>query len=86
MLAGISECAEQNDATRARDNVDERDSEYLQLLEFMGWDPVTVDTLVNRSGLTAEEVSSMLLILELAGSVESLVGGTYIQREEGPTK
>lgn len=86
MLAGISECVEQNDATRTRNNVDERDSEYLQLLEFMGWDPVTVDTLVNRSGLTAEEVSSMLLILELAGSVEPLVGGTYIQREEGPTK
>jgi len=86
MVAGISERVKQNDTQRAPDTVGERDSEYQRLLEFMGWDPVTVDTLVKRSGLTAEEVSSMLLILELEESVDPLVGGGYIQREEGPTK
>lgn len=55
----------------------------LALLGDMGWDPVTVDELVSRSGLTAAEVSSMLIILELAGRVEPLVGGRFLQREEG---
>jgi hypothetical protein len=32
--------------------------------------------------LTAEEVSSMLLILELEGRIEPLTGGRYIQRED----
>jgi len=86
MLAGIGECVEQNAAPQPRNVARERDPEYQQLLELMGWDPVTVDSLVNRSGLTAEEVSSMLLILELEESVEPLVGGCYIQREEGSTK
>jgi len=62
------------------------DGDYQHLLAFMGWDPVTVDTLVSRSGLTAKEVSSMLLILELDGRIEPLASGRYIQREEGRSK
>ena len=53
--------------------------EHQQLLEHMGHDPVTIDTLARRSGLTAEELSSMLLILELQGSVEPLPGGRFQQ-------
>jgi DNA processing protein len=45
----------------------------------MGWDPVDVDTLVARSGLTIGEVSSMLLLLEMQGSVRALSGGRYLQ-------
>ena len=52
-------------------------------LNLMGWDPVSVDTLIKRSGLTTGEVSSMLLLLELDGRVDSLAGGRYVQREEG---
>ncbi|MGH8651441.1 MAG: helix-turn-helix domain-containing protein [Gammaproteobacteria bacterium] len=37
----------------------------------MGFDPVTVDGLVERTGLTASTVSSMLLTLELDGYVGS---------------
>ncbi len=44
---------------------------------MMGWDPVNVDGLVERSGLTPEEVSSMLLIMELEDRVDSLSGGRY---------
>ncbi|MDG1462780.1 MAG: DNA-processing protein DprA [Gammaproteobacteria bacterium] len=50
---------------------------YEKLLTMMGWDPVNVDALVERSGLTAEEVSSMLLIMELENRVDSLSGGRY---------
>ena len=62
------------------------DSEYKRLLGLMGWDPVAIDTLITRSGLTAAVVSSMLLILELEGHVDSLTGGYYVQREEGRSK
>lgn len=53
------------------------DAEYKHLLDCMGYDPVAVDCLVESSGLTAEAVSSMLLILELEGFVESHHGGKY---------
>lgn len=49
------------------------------LLGHMGYDPVDTDTLVTRSGLTAERVSSMLLLLELQGSVAA-IGGGHFQR------
>ncbi len=62
------------------------DQDYERLLVLMGWEPVTVDILVNRSGLTAEEVSSMLLILELEGRIDTLTGGRYLQRGKGRSK
>ncbi|HHQ14118.1 MAG TPA: DNA-protecting protein DprA, partial [Chromatiales bacterium] len=59
----------------------ETDPQYEQLLSQMGWDPVSIDQLVERCGLTAAELSSMLLILELADRVEPLTGGRYQQRK-----
>jgi len=53
------------------------DEEYVQLKKYLSHDPVGVDELVNNSGLTIEQVSSMLLILELEGVVEPLSGGRY---------
>jgi DNA processing protein len=47
------------------------------LLRHMGFDPCDIDTLVGRSGLTAEVISAMLLQLELEGKVGSLSGGLY---------
>ncbi len=55
------------------------DPDHAQLLNHMGHDPVTIDGLARRSGLTAEELSSMLLILELQGRVEALPGGRFQQ-------
>ncbi len=51
--------------------------EYVELRKQLGHDPVTVDELAENSGLTIDQVSSMLLILELHGEVESLSGGRY---------
>jgi len=55
----------------------ERDADYRRLLDALGWDTLDADTLALRSGLTPAEVSSMLLILELEGSVRPLPGGRY---------
>jgi len=38
-----------------------------------------VDLLVVRTGLRADEVASMLLMLELAGRVASHPGGLYVR-------
>jgi len=52
-------------------------AEHVRVLEAMGFDPVSVDTLVARSGLTAAEVSSILLISQLQGRISPLAGGLY---------
>jgi len=46
-----------------------------QLLMQMSHEPMALDTLVFRSGLTSSEVSSMLLSLELKGCVGVVPGG-----------
>ena len=55
----------------------EADGDYRKLLDALAHDPCGVDALAARTGLTAGEVSSMMLILELQGAVESLPGGRY---------
>ena len=51
--------------------------EQKQLLDIMGHDPLSLDELSGLSGLTIDQLSSMLLILELEGRVEKLSGGRY---------
>jgi DNA processing protein len=53
------------------------------LLAHMGHDPVDVDLLCTRAGLSAEQVSSELLRLELDGRVAALPGGLYQRLEKG---
>jgi DNA processing protein len=55
------------------------DKEYEILLDALGFEPAGVDLLVERTGLRADEVASMLLILELEGRVESYPGGLYVR-------
>ncbi len=55
----------------------DHDQDYKKLFEALAFDPVTSDELAETSGLTIEQVSSMLLILELEGKVEALAGGRY---------
>ncbi len=56
---------------------DDLGSEYRQLLEQMGYDPVSLDELAKRSGLTVAELSSMLLRLELNDLIQPVPGGLY---------
>ena len=44
-------------------------------LKFIGYAATAMDTIIEQSGLTAAEVSSILLELELAGQVQKVVGG-----------
>jgi DNA processing protein len=53
------------------------DPEYLRLLNVLGHDPAALDELAERTGLSAAELSSMLLMLELEGCIEGLPGGRY---------
>ena len=51
--------------------------EYRNVLNLLGFDPRSISDLAEDSGLTAAELSSMLLVLELEGFVEALPGGRY---------
>jgi DNA processing protein len=53
------------------------DKEHKILLDALGFDPADLDALVVRTGLKAEAVSSMMLILELEGHVQAAPGGRY---------
>ncbi|MGD9387967.1 MAG: DNA-processing protein DprA [Gammaproteobacteria bacterium] len=82
-LAGIALAQPEADAGRGDapgDRAERTDGDYARLLEAMGHDPCGVDSLAARTGLTAAEVSSMMLILELQGDVESLPGGRFARK------
>lgn len=68
-----------NPAASTAPKLADLDQQYQDLLAQIGADPVAVDTLVNRCGLTADVVSSMLLILELHGYVSAQPGGLYFR-------
>jgi DNA processing protein len=51
--------------------------EYRGLLQVLDYAPTPIGTIAERAQLTAAEVSSMLLVLELEGFVEALPGGRY---------
>ena len=51
----------------------------MDAFEACGWEPFTIDLIVSQFGLTAQEVSSMLLALELAGLIVTQASGTYVR-------
>ena len=55
------------------------DQESTRLLAVIGYDPVTPDSLVERSGLTIDKLSSMLPLLELNDLIQSAPGGCYVR-------
>jgi DNA processing protein len=56
------------------------DKGYEILLDALGFEPASVDVLVARTGLRADEVASMLLMLELERRVDTHPGGLYVRR------
>ena len=80
LLNGLDETASANE--QSTENVSQKtatstNSIKSNLLNMMGFDAINLEHLVQISGLTVNEVSSMLMILELEGSVASLAGGKY---------
>jgi len=57
-------------------------SDHDRLWEALGADPTPMDTLVQRTGLTAAALSSMLLAMELDGRV-AVEHGRYARRSTG---
>ena len=55
------------------------DADYKVLLDSMAYDPISIDRLIELTGLTTDSISSMLLILELRGLVVSQAGGVYVR-------
>ncbi len=76
-LAGACTPPELLAGDQARVPATELSTDYVQLLDSIGYDPTSVDALVETSGLTPAEVSSMLLQLEMSGYVASSAGGMY---------
>ena len=64
-------------AARAPEKPPALDKEYEMLLDALGFEPATIDSLVARTSLPGESVASMLLILELEGRVAAVPGGRY---------
>ncbi|CCF95668.1 fragment of putative smf, DNA processing chain A (drpA) (part 2) [Ralstonia solanacearum K60] len=49
------------------------------MLDALGFDPVDLDTLCQRTGQTAAPLSAQLLALELEGRIERLPGGRFLR-------
>lgn len=64
-------------AQAAHDTGSDNDPLHDPLLAHIGFDPVDVDSLQQRSGLDAAAISSALTALELTGQIESLPGGRW---------
>lgn len=62
----------------AIDSPPEDDDDYIELRQILSHDPTSIDELEKQSALTIEQLSSMLLMLELQGEVEALSGGRYV--------
>jgi DNA processing protein len=53
------------------------ETETNPILECIGYEAVSVETLIERTGLTSDSLSAMLLMLELENKIASLPGGRY---------
>lgn len=59
-----------------------QDPEHEKVLNSMGHEPVSIDSLVGRSGMDASAISSILLILELNGQVSHNGNGVYVRTHQ----
>ncbi len=78
-FSGFNLASDQSDsrASRSADFTPGMDKGHKILLDALGFDPADLDTLVVRTGLPPQTVSSMMLILELEGHVQAAPGGRY---------
>lgn len=79
-LGNLSLVAIGNDSPLDKDGVRcglSIEGDYALLLKKIAFDPTSVDDLIAQTDFTAEEISSMLLVLELQGLVSSVPGGLF---------
>ena len=58
------------------------DPQHAIVLESMGFEPISVDAIIEQCGLKVEVVSSILLILELNNQITHHGNGIYVRRNE----
>lgn len=73
------QCAKEQHETHATSTAPGQSLDKGQkiLLDALGFEPASIDTLVERTGFSCQSVASMLLLLELEGAVVSQAGGRY---------
>lgn len=78
----LESCDENDPAIEAGENIPNigEDPDYGNLWSCLGYDPKPMDQLIEQTGLTANVVSSMLLMLELRGMVEVHREGNYSRK------
>jgi len=86
ILEPLGICSQKQSHTRGRARPDRftaraasLDKGHKILLDALGFEPASLDTLVERTGFPSQAVVSMLLILELNGAIGSEVGGRYVR-------
>lgn len=78
-LGGLFDYARQQQSAPLGERDAALDSEHRNLLKHIGYDPVHCDLLVQRSGLTIDKLSSMLVTLEINDLIQSAPGGCYVR-------
>ncbi len=71
---------------KASDNEQILDADHKRVLAAIDYHPTSVDMIITDSGLSAQEVSSILLIMELNGHIASEPGGYYVRIKSDDTE
>jgi DNA processing protein len=58
------------------------DQQQQKVIQNLGFEPTSVDTLIERTGFTADILTSALLALELEGLIATVPGDCYMRRPE----
>ena len=56
-----------------------KDPDYKLVWKNLGFDPIPIDSIIEQTGLNANEISSMLLMMELKGMVRKHASGRYFR-------
>jgi DNA processing protein len=78
-LGSLFDFARQQQSSARAEGEIALDDEQRALLDSIGYDPVNCDILVQRSGLTIDKLSSMLVTLELNDLIQSAPGGCFVR-------
>ena len=81
-LAQAGICLSQQESSHAKPtpDYDIKDPVRKKILEAISFDPVSFDTLIERTGLDSQVLSSVLLLLELENKISTQAGGHYVRQ------
>lgn len=77
--AGLSEEIEVIDSNQQQLDISRLDSQDIKLVECLGFETTSIDTLIARTGLRVDKLLARLLVLELQGYIGVVPGG-YVRK------